>query len=244
MMGFTDFTARLDTQENFVKARVAEGYDAAQAAAFWNATHTYQTINGQKRALLPLAPYPTLVSGNLSAPLPPQFETRFSFDTIGQVIVRSIGHCRLPLRIIWAQGINESGDVSISNTQSFAGALCAPIDATEEIDIVSIWDGGSLILNADGVLTPPGWSVADAALLAASMAGILVYPGDEAQLPDPSIVADKGVTRTNAFRGIRYIIIPNYPVRSGGVPTLSIGVNRTNAEPTDDLAVDFLGGSD
>lgn len=236
--------------------------------------NTYQTINGARHDIGPDQPSYWLIdgvrhelfplsgdlrgndpavgnAGSLSpAPAPPQF--RFTFDTIGQVIFRSIGHCRLPLRPIWAQGINESGDVSISNTQTAAYAVCAPIDPLEEIDILSLWAGGSAIFGAGGVITPPGWSPADAALLAASLAAIVIYPGDESQLPAPLIVADKGTDKTNAFRGIRYIIIPNYPIGAGGggsgdgLPQLSVGITRTNpgGEPAEDSgAVEFLAGA-
>jgi hypothetical protein len=179
---------------------------------------------------------------------PPQF-SRISFDTIGQVIFRSIGSCRLPLRPIWAQGINESGDVAVSNTQTAAYAVCAPIDPDEEIELTSFWDGGSAIFSSGGVVVPPGWSDADAALLAASLAAVVIYPGDEAQLPAPLIVADKGADKTNAFRGIRYIIIPDYPINGGpgggggGLPPLSVGVNRTNEPDEEGLAVEFLAGA-
>jgi hypothetical protein len=181
------------------------------------------------------------------APTPPQF--KFTFDTIGQVIFRSIGHCRLPLRTLWALGINESGDVSISNTQTFAAAICAPIDPLEEGEIFAIWDGGSQTFNSSGVITPAGWTPEDAALLATSLANVVIFPGDEAQLPASLIVADKGADKTNAFRGIRYLIFPDYPIngggRGGGLPQLSVGWQRTNDEPPNAEfgGVEFLPGA-
>lgn len=243
----TLFTDRNNTQQNFVDFAVNAGYDATSAAALWNYSNTYQLIDGARHYLLPFPTeaFAASASANAPAPLPPQYQTRVNFDTIGQVIFRSIGHCRLPLRIIWAEGINESGDVLVSNTQTFAGALCAPIDASEEIDITSIWAAGRQVLNSDGPLAPVGWTPEDAALLAAAMNNIRIYPGDEAQLPDSLIVADKGANLTNAFRGIRYIVIPNYPIRDGGIPPMSVLIDRTNpgGTPTDG-AVEFEAGSD
>lgn len=222
-------------------------------------TQNYMTVNGRR---IPIGPQPTLLDqlnndqlNNAQntvgpAPTPPQFQ--FSFDTIGQVIFRSIGHCRLPLRTIWAQGINESGDVSISNTQTFAAALCAPIDPLEEGEIFAIWAGGSAVFNSGGVVTPAGWSPADAALLATSIANVVIFPGDEAQLPASLIVADKGADKTNAFRGIRYLIFPDYPIGGGGggggsgLPQLSVGWLRTNdgGDPTDEFgSVEFSSGA-
>ncbi len=80
---------------------------------------------------------------------PPQFQ--FVFDTIGSVIFRSIGYCRLPLRTIWVKGITDSGSTSTSNTATFAGAVCAPIDPNELGGIIRIWDGGSKVY--DGATT-------------------------------------------------------------------------------------------
>jgi hypothetical protein len=217
----------------------------------YDPTQNYWLIDGARHELFPQQQgrqFSDLIQGGVTpAPTPPQF--KFTFDTIGQTIFRSIGHARLPLRTIWAQGINESGDVSISNTQTFAGALCAPIDPLEEGEIFAIWDGGSQIFNTDGVVTPAGWTAADATLLAASLASVVIFPGDEAQLPASLIVADKGAGKTNAFRGIRYIIFPDYPIRgaSNGIPQLSVGFQRTNdgGNPAEDEfgGVEFLPGA-
>lgn len=225
---------------------------------------SYQTINGARHQSDPSQNYVDYgfgrvpiggeqgrqdlgdLGGVTAAPTPPQF--LFTFDTIGQVIFRSIGHCRLPLRTLWAQGINESGDVSVSNTQTFAAALCAPIDALEEGEIFAIWDGGSEVFNSTGAVTPAGWTPEDAALLATSLANVVIYPGDEAQLPASLIVADKGADKTNAFRGIRYLIFPDYPIGGGGggggLPQLSVGWQRNNdGGTTDSGAVEFLAGA-
>jgi hypothetical protein len=232
-----------------------------------NYLDTYQTINGQRHyynptqnyvnygfGRVPIGPPPDFLgsqnntAAQTPAPTPPQYQ--FTFDTIGQVIFRSIGHARLPLRTLWAQGINESGDVSISNTQTFAAAICAPIDPLEEGQIFAIWDGGSQTFNSGGVVTPAGWTPEDAALLATSLANVVIFPGNEAQLPASLIVADKGADKTNAFRGIRYLIFPDYPIngggRGGGIPQLSVGWQRTNdpESPPDEFGgVEFLPGA-
>lgn len=225
-------------------------------------SYTYQTVNGARQYSDPTQNYVNygfgrvpigdplaglqglLGGGNTGvspAPAPPHF--KFTFDTIGQVIYRSIGNCRLPLRTIWAKGISESGDSAISNTQTFASAVCSPIDPLEEGEIFSFWDGGDVIFNTDGVVIPAGWTPEDAALLAASLSNVVTFPGNESQLPADLIVADKGADRTNAFRRIRYFIFPDYPIRDGGIPQLSVGWARTSPEDdTDTGAVEFLAG--
>lgn len=160
--------------------------------------------------------------------IPPQFQ--FVFDTIGQTIIRSIGHCRLPLRIIWAQGIEASGDTTTSSTISFAAALCAPIDPEETGSVVGLSAGGSVLYDSGGggIIVPDGMTPETAALLTAAINNIVIYPGDEAQEPAPLIVADKGADKTNAFRGIRYIIFPGWPLDAGIPSNLSIQWQRTN----------------
>ena len=199
-------------------------------------------------------------AASAQAPAPTAPHLAINFDTIGQTIPVSIGHCRLQLRPIWAQGINESGDETVSSTQTFAGALCMPLDAAEDGELFSVWDSDTLIMSNGSALSPVGWSTANAALLAASLSAIQFFKGDEAQLPASLIVADKGASRTNAFRGLRYVIVPEYPISGasggggGGLPSLSFEFRRTkdgeepkeknpdNGKDTGD-AVEFLSGA-
>jgi hypothetical protein len=177
-------------------------------------------------------------------PVAPQY--RFTFDTIGQSIYRSIGHCMLPLRIIWAQGINASGDTTTSPTLSFAAALCAPLDPNEEGEIGAIYNGSTLLYDPTqgGVVIPDGTDATNAALLQAALNNAIIYPGDEAQLPAPLISADKGSNVTNAFRGLRYIIFPNFPLALGTPSSLSVVWQRTNTLGSYiSAAVEFAAGT-
>lgn len=167
-----------------------------------------------------------LVGSQYPTAAAPQY--RFVFDTIGQTIFRTIGHCRTPMRIIWAQGIEASDDTITSSTISFAAAICAPIDPDEEGTIVGISAGGVALFDSSGVTVPDGMTDETAALLNASINNAIVYPGDEAQEPAPLIVADKGATVTNAFRGIRYIIFPDWPLDAGLPSNMAIQWERTN----------------
>jgi len=278
---------------------------------------------------------------NVTAPSSNPSHLKFTYDTIGQTIPRSIGHCRLPLKTIWVAGVdgttsdgvagadkaiastadNVAGDttvffgyplpswliagllvtpamvvggVTIPSTQSytvmtvsddhitispsllfaypsgslfyfvtvpllftsgasglsslgtastvgigtpaptmtFAAALCEPIDPSELGNITEVFDGATQTYSLDGggLTLPPDWSVTNQQQLAASLNGAIVYPGTEGQLPAALIVADKGASITNAFRGLRYIILQDYPiVGSGGtsLPRLSIVWRRS-----------------
>lgn len=195
---------------------------------------------------------PNYGTGNInnnitSTVIPPSYQ--ITFDTIGQTIYRSIGHCRLPLRMIWAQGIVASGSTTTSPTLTFAAALCAPIDPTEEGQVAVIFQGSNAIYDPDqgGIIAPDGLSVEDAAALANSLNNAVVYPGDEAQQPAPLIVADKGANLTNAFRGLRYIIFPLFPLKISMGTGLSVQWQRTNDIPSKTAytpaAVEFAAGT-
>ncbi len=176
----------------------------------------------------PVYTSPVTVQPPAPAPIPPSHQV--TFDTIGQVLVRGIGNARYALQIIWAQGIQESGDVTQAATLTFAAAVCAPIDPLEDGSIIGMFDGGNLIfdITQGGGIVPATWAPADGVQLLISLLGTIVYPGTEAQEPAPIIQEDKGVALTNAFRGIRYIIFPDYPI-TAGLPSLSIIWSRTNS---------------
>ncbi len=186
-------------------------------------------------------------SGPPYNPSPTPTHLQFTFDTIGQTIVRTIGLCRVALKTIWVQGINSSGDSlpDGATTMTFAAAMCAPIDPTEGGTVAAMWDGGSLIFDPTqgGAIVPDEWDDADQALFA-SLGTIRVYPGTEYQLPDPTILADKGIAFTNAFRGLRYIVFINYPIKHG-LPNLSVAWKSPGQGGGSDTdpAVEFAAGA-
>jgi hypothetical protein len=211
-----------------------------------------QTINGVQRLIYSVnSNYsPGSSSGATPAGVPPAYQ--FSFDTIGQTIYKSIGHCRLPLKVIWAEGVKAgttsgSPSTTSSATVTFAAALCAPIDPEETGSVAMIFAGATAIYNTDqgGVIVPTGTNTADAALLAASLAAAVVYPGDEAQLPATLIVNDKGTSLTNAFRGIRYIVFPDFPISISDTTNLSTVYHSTSTSSGSyaAAAVEFAAGA-
>lgn len=165
----------------------------------------------------------------------------FTFDTIGQTIMRSFGHCRLPLKTLWIKGIVNQGDnlPEDATTYTFAAALCAPFDPTEEGIFSALYDGNDVLYTPEGGIVPPvGWDTTDQEALIEALTGAVIYPGDEAQEPDPLILADRGAEAANAFRGLRYIVIPGYPLR----PPPSVLWTRTNSLGNA-RAVEFAAGA-
>lgn len=175
-------------------------------------------------------------------PTPPSVQYQFTFDTIGQVIIRTIGHCRVPLRIIWAAGVTESGQIVTSTTVSFAAALCAPFDPDEQGSIEAIFMGGVAVFDnsGGGFIAPDGMDPTTADLLKTCLENVTFYPGNETQTADSLIQADRGAL-TPGFRGLRYVVFPNWPTAVSATD-LSVQYNRSNPTYTA-AAVEFAAGS-
>lgn len=154
------------------------------------------------------------IGGGGASPTGTAPSLQFFFNTIGKPIFRMIGKCRLPGQIIWAQGINSSGDVLTTAFCTFAAAYGAPIDVNEDVSIGRMWANGTLFYDVaqGGTLQVPSIASDVQGYLNFSVANMFSYRGDEAQLPDPEIVADKGADLTPAFRGLRYCVFPKFPL--------------------------------
>lgn len=136
----------------------------------------------------------------------------------GTPIPRLWGQMRVPGHAIWAgplievrrkQGGGGKGSSGPSVTEisyqlSFALALCeGPI-----LGVGRVWADGEEVSPDD--------------------LGMRVYLGDESQLPDPAIVAEKG-DDAPAYRGIAYVVLENLGLERWGnrVPQLSFEVTRS-----------------
>lgn len=133
----------------------------------------------------------------------------------GTPIPRIWGQMRVPGHVIWAGPLEETrrkhgggkgsspSMTEIGYRLSFAVSLCeGPI-----LGVGRVW--------ADGEEVSP------------DELGMRVYPGDEAQLPDPAIVAEKG-DEAPAYRGVAYVVLENLALDRWGnrVPQLSFEVTR------------------
>ena len=148
-------------------------------------------------------------------------------STEGAPIPRIYGRVRLAGQIIWATRLEEvahterhggkGGGPKVKTTTyryfaNFAIALCeGPVARIERV-----WaDGKPLDVEADGIV-------------------MRFYPGDEAQSPDPLIVAKEGADNAPAYRGVAYVVFERLALEKFGnrIPQLSFEVVR----PVDDVA--------
>jgi hypothetical protein len=145
------------------------------------------------------------------------------------------GQVRIAGNIIWSTPIREQKNTqkhgkggsgpSVTNTTytyfgSFAIALCeGPIDA-----VLRIWADSKLIYDSTGPQ-----------LIQQKGVNFRFYPGDEEQLADSIIQADKGVENVPAYRGTCYIVFDNLPLADYGnrLPNITCEVveRRTPAFP-------------
>ncbi len=132
----------------------------------------------------------------------------------GAGIPRVYGRYRIGGQVIWSTNLKErsrdrqiggkggSSVTEYSYTISFAVALCEG----EVTGIDRVWANGELLSLADVT-----WRL---------------YPGSEAQLPDPIIEASEGIAP--AYRGTAYVVFEDFPLDDYGarLPQLSFEVIR------------------
>lgn len=137
------------------------------------------------------------------------------------------GAMRVPAIVIWQTDLKEhshnsggKGGPSVTTftySASFAEYLCeGPIDFVRRI-----WADGTLIYDADST---------DGNL---NTLPCVVYPGDEAQLPDPTIEGELGVGNTPAYRGKAYVVFDDWDLTNYGnrIPNLNFEVIKGEQGP-------------
>ncbi len=166
-------------------------------------------------------------------------DLKISASTYGQSIPTVFGLCRVPGNMIWGtQPIEHKkkkwqGKGGYYNqytyTSSFAMGLCAgPVQR-----ISRIWADSKLIYDTTG-----------SGALVANNYQMRFYMGDEFQVPDSAIVADKG-DNAPAFRGMAYIVFDTFLLSDFGnrVPQITAEVYVGESEETVNVSP-YLNGED
>ena len=146
----------------------------------------------------------------------------------------------LPIEEVATENVIESGgkggpvsrvtQTTYSYYGTFAVAFCeGPID-----NVMRIWADSKLIYDATTIsLADPQYDsagkysqafAAAAALGNADQISFRFYSGDETQLPDSLIVADKGADATPAYRGLCYMVFDSLPLANYGnrLPNITV----------------------
>ena len=136
----------------------------------------------------------------------------------GTPIPQLYGRARIAGQVIWATRFKEHSKTS-------GGGKGGP--SQPEVTSYSYTVSVALAL-CEGEITRVGRIWADGKEIATSDLNMRVYPGDEAQLPDPKIEATMGLGNAPAYRGTAYVVIEDLPLGQFGnrIPQFNFEVVR------------------
>jgi len=157
----------------------------------------------------------TLVSGAISYLFPSEGprlkDLSISSSSYGNIIPEVFGSVRVAGDMIWSTGIKErkkkkkAGVGSYYNEYTYYGNFAMAF-CKGPAQLRRIWANGKLIYDATGVsVTPTNGKYL-----------MRFAKGDEDQLPDPMIQADKGAANTPAYRGLAVCIFENFALADYG----------------------------
>lgn len=178
-------------------------------------------------------------------------DLKVSSSTYGIVIPEIYGTVRLSTNLIWTTGITETkktrragkGGPKVETYEydaSFALGICkGPIR-----EILRIWADSKLIYDVSNNGTRNPLSVSQSGIIAPILLSfrtgsrkkkrinMRIYLGNEEQLPDSLIEADKGVGNVSAHRGIAYVVFERMPLLDFGnrIPQFTMEVTKAPAE--------------
>lgn len=178
-------------------------------------------------------------------------DLKVTASTYGVAIPEVYGTVRIGGNMIWTTGIKETKHKSRAGKggpkqetytydATFAMALCkGPID-----DILRIWADGKLVFDQSSNATRTigdmdnigAWWKAVSQSKKKKNLKFRVYRGDEDQLPDSLIEADKGAGNVSAHRGLAYVVFEKMQLEDFGnrIPQMTFEVSKqiTTTFPT------------
>lgn len=175
-----------------------------------------------------------------------------SASTYGKAIALIHGpKVRMAGNIIWATPLKETkskrkvsgkGGPSTKVTEyTYSASVAVLLGEGEIAGIRKIWANNKLIWESDTPLMGPDTTPPSAGT-ATAWSALRVYPGDLAQLPDPTVQADKGVDLTPAYRGYAYVVIADMQLADFGnrIPNLEFLVVGQERATTGSIVADLI----
>ena len=145
-------------------------------------------------------------------------------STEGAPIPRVYGRARLSGQVIWATPLEEVASTDSETTGGKGGVLAGSTTTTTTYSYFANFAVGLCA----GPIGRIGRIWADGQLLDLSGLTYRFYFGDEAQTPDPLIVATDGADNAPAYRGLAYVVFERLPLENFGnrIPQLSFEIMR------------------
>jgi len=160
-------------------------------------------------------------------------DLQITSSTFGQVRPICYGTVRLAGNIIWALPITEvkttehhgkgGGKGANSTTYTYFGTYALALCEGTVEKVLRIWADNKIVYDA---------TASDSQLIRTEGFNFRFYPGNDSQLPDSIIEADKGVGNVPAYRGTCYLVFDNIPLLNYGnrLPNLTVEITMI-AEP-------------
>lgn len=164
-------------------------------------------------------------------------DTQISSSAPGSPIPIGYGGFRIGCQIIWSTGIRErkntqtqsakGGPSQTTTTYSYTCSFAA-VACKGPAHITRIWADSKLIFDSTGKGAVTAPALATGIGTNTTVALPAIYPGDETQLPDPTIQAAQGVNKTSAHRGLCYIVYEDLPLADFGnrLPNIRAEVSK------------------
>jgi hypothetical protein len=163
-------------------------------------------------------------------------DTRVQASSHGKAIAILFANNRVAGNLIWATELRETRTETASGgkgggpqqdtiSYSYDVDLAIALGEGEIFAIRRIWINGVLIYDArsatDPIVLATYGNDADAILRAIKASGagsdnFVFYPGDETQLPDPTIEATEGAGNVPAYRGTSYVVFTRFQLANWG----------------------------
>ena len=162
-------------------------------------------------------------------------------STEGAAIPRLYGRVRLGGQIIWATRFLET----VNDQQSGSGKGGAGLSSGATTRTYS-YSANLAIGLCEGTIGYVRRIWANGKLIDWTGLTLRVYRGDEAQMPDPLIVAKEGSDNAPAYRGLAYIVFEGLPLADYGnrVPQFSFEIVRPIAGPREAIqSVNLIPGA-
>ncbi|MCP5085875.1 MAG: host specificity protein [Rhodobacteraceae bacterium] len=154
----------------------------------------------------------------------------------GAAMPRTMGRMRIAGQLIWSSKFKEQ----VTTSTSGGKATSRPKVTTNKFS----YSISLAIALGEGVVDRIGRVWADGQEIASDDLNLTLYPGDETQLPDPTISALEGVENTPLYRGTAYVVIEGLDLEPFGnrIPQFNFEVFRraqpvlvSNADPSLDI---------
>ena len=157
----------------------------------------------------------------------------------GSPIARVMGRTRIAGQLIWSSKFEEH----IATSNSGGGKATGAPKVTSRTYTYSV---NVAFAVGEGVVDKIGRIWADGQEIEQGGLNMAFYPGDEAQMPDPTISAIEGLENASSYRGTSYVVFENLQLADFGnrIPQLNFEVFR-KAQPehytVDDPSQDIQG---